>query len=63
MLEILEEVSVKINADADVFERAYMLDGELVTSPLQVPVETRILIISKFKHFKGLRGLERFESF
>ena len=63
MLEILEEVSGKIDPHSDVFEKAYLLDGEQVTSPLQVPIETRILIISKFKHFKGIRGLEKFESY
>jgi hypothetical protein len=34
MLEILEEVSGKIDPDSDVFEKAYLLDGEQVTSPL-----------------------------
>ena len=34
LLEILEEVSQKIDPNADVFEKAYLLDGEHVTSPL-----------------------------
>ena len=34
MLEILEEVSGKIDDKADVYENAFLLDGELMKSPL-----------------------------
>ena len=60
MLEILDEVSQKMGKQ---FETAYLLSGEQMLSPLDLPIEARILVASTTTEFKGLTGLENFESY
>lgn len=59
MLEILDEVSQKMNKQ---LESAYMIFGHRMRSPLDIPIETRIIVASTTEEFKGIRGLEHFES-
>lgn len=58
MLEILDEVSTKLGKQV---ESAWLLDGQRMQSPLDVPIQTRILIASTNEHFQGIKGLEHFE--
>lgn len=51
MLEILDEVSTKLDDKGDVFEYAYLVDGSKMGSPLDVPIEARILIVSRNETF------------
>lgn len=43
MLEILDEVSQKMGMQ---FESAYLLDGQRMKSPLDLPIECRIIVAS-----------------
>lgn len=47
MLEILDEVSSKIDESGDVYENAFLIDGSHMNSPLEIPIEARILVVSK----------------
>ena len=58
MLEILEEVSVNIGEQ---FETAWLIDGKQMFSPLDLPIQARIMVVSKNDEFCGISGLERFE--
>lgn len=58
MLEILEEVSNKIGVQ---FESAWLVDGQRMLSPLDLPIQARILVVSKTDDFNGIRNLEKFE--
>ena len=59
MLEIIDEVCTKLG---DQYESAFLLDGQRMKSPLEVPIEARIIVVSKNEEFHGLRGLENFDS-
>ena len=59
MLEILEEVSVNIGEQ---FETAWLIDGTRVLSPLDLPIQARIMVVSRNEEFGGITGLERFEA-
>ena len=39
-----------------------MIDGTPLRSPLDMPIQTRIIIASTSEEFKGIRGLEHFEN-
>mgnify|MGYP001021786145 CR=1 FL=1 len=58
MLEILDEVSTKIGKQV---ESAWLLDGSRMRSPLDLPIQTRIIVASVNEEFKGISGLEHFE--
>jgi len=58
MLEILEEVSDKMNKQ---FETAWLLDGKKIVSPLDLPNQTRIIVASTNESFQGVSGLEHFD--
>jgi len=58
MLEILEEVSNKIGEQ---FETAWLIDSKQMLSPLDIPIQARILVVSKNEEFCGVRNLEKFE--
>ena len=58
MLEILEEVSNKIGEQ---FETAWLIDGKQMLSPLDIPIQARIIVVSKNEEFYGVRNLEKFE--
>ena len=47
MLEILDEISGKIDESGDVYESAFLIDGSTMTTPLDIPIEARILVVSK----------------
>lgn len=51
LLEILEEVSDKIGKQ---FESVWLLNGERVLSPLDLPSQTRIIVVSTDETFKGI---------
>jgi hypothetical protein len=51
MLEILDEVSSKMDETGDVFEHTFLIDGSKMNSPLEIPIEARILIVSKNESF------------
>lgn len=59
MLEVLDEVSTKLGQQ---FESAWLLDGERMRSPLELPIATRIVVASTTEGFKGIRGLEHFQA-
>ena len=59
MLEILEEVSVNIGEQ---FETAWLIDGTQMLSPLELPIQARIMVVSRNEEFGGITGLERFEA-
>lgn len=59
MLEIIDEVSTKMGEQ---FETAWMMDGQPMKTPLQLPLQCRIMIVSKSEEFAGLKGREHFES-
>ena len=59
MLEILDEVSTKIGKQ---FETVWLLSGERMLSPLDLPVQTRIIVVSQDENFRGITGLEHFDS-
>jgi hypothetical protein len=59
MLEILDEVSSKIGKQ---FEAAWLLDGTRVSSPFDLPLECRILLVSTSEEFTGVTGLDRFST-
>ena len=58
MLEILEEVSNKIGEQ---YESAWLIDGQRMLSPLDLPIQARILVVSRGEEFCGIRNLEKFE--
>lgn len=58
MLEILEEVSEKMGKQ---FESAWLLDGQRMQSPLDLPNQTRVIIASTNEEFSGMQGLEHFD--
>jgi hypothetical protein len=58
MLEIIEEVSERIGSQ---FESAWLLTGQRVMSPLDLPSQTRVLVVSLNDTFKGITGLEHFD--
>ena len=58
MLELLEEISVNIGEQ---FETAWLIDGKQMLSPLDLPIQARIMVVSKNDEFRGISGLERFE--
>ena len=57
MTEIIEEASEKLG---DIYESAFLIDGKSAKTPLDMPIQSRILIISKDEHFNPLSGLENF---
>lgn len=57
MLEILEEASEKMEKQ---FETAWLLDGQQIKSPLELPDECRIIVASTDETFRGISGLEHF---
>lgn len=59
MLEILDEVSTKLGEQ---FESAWLIDGMRMRSPLDLPIATRVIIASKSEQFKGVTGLEQFDT-
>lgn len=59
MLEIIDEVSTKMGEQ---FETAYTLDGTLMKTPKDLPLQCRIMVVSKTEEFTGLGGLEHFGS-
>ena len=59
MLEIIDEVSTKMGEQ---FETAWMIDGQPMKTPLQLPLQCRIMIVSKTEEFSGLKGREHFDS-
>lgn len=61
MLEILDEISGKIDDSGDIYESAFLIDGSTMSSPLDIPIEARILVVSKQDTFKGITGLDQFE--
>lgn len=58
MLEILEEVSDKMGKQ---IESAWLLNGQRMMSPLDLPIQTRVLVASTTENFKGISGLEHFD--
>lgn len=44
MLEIIDEVSTKMGEQ---FETAWMIDGQAMRTPLQLPLQCRIMVVSK----------------
>ena len=58
MLEVLEEVSEKIGKQ---FETAWLLDGKIMRSPLDLPIQARVIVVSEDESFKGITGLEHFD--
>jgi hypothetical protein len=58
MLEILEEVSNKIGEQ---YESAWLIDGQRMLSPLDLPIQARIIVVSRDEEFAGVRNLEKFE--
>ena len=60
LLEILEQVSNNIGTQ---FETAWLIDGKQITSPLHLPIEARIMVVSRNEGFVGISGLEQFEGF
>ena len=55
MLEILDEVSTKLGQQ---FETAWLLDGTRIHSPLELPIQCRIIVASKTDTFEELTNLE-----
>lgn len=51
MLEILDEVSQKMDESGDVFEHTFLIDGSKMSSPLDIPIEARILVVSRNEVF------------
>ena len=43
------------------FESAWLLDGRRMLSPLDIPIETRIIVASETESFTGISGLEHFD--
>lgn len=60
MLEIIDEACTKIG---DQYETAFLLDGERMRSPLDIPIQCRIIVVSKSEEFQGVAGLENFDGF
>lgn len=60
MLEIIDEACTKIGEQ---FETAYLIDGEKMRSPLEIPIQSRIIVVSKSDSFQGIEGLEHFEGY
>ena len=60
MLEIIDEACSKIGEQ---FETAYLIDGERMRSPLEIPIQSRIIVVSKTDSFQGIEGLEHFEGY
>ena len=58
MLEILDEVSTKMG---DQYESAWLIDGQRMKSPLDLPIQTRIIVVSKSEEFEGVSSIEKFE--
>lgn len=58
MLQILEEASSRMNK---LFESAWLLDGRRMLSPLDLPIDTRIIVASENEEFIGISGLEHFD--
>ena len=58
MLEIVDEVSTKLGIQ---FETAWMIDGQPIKSPMQLPIQCRIMVVSKNDNFIGLKGKEHFD--
>ena len=59
MLEILDEISNRIGKQ---FESAWLIDGTRMMSPLDLPNQARIIIVSTKEEFSGIKGLEHFQS-
>ena len=58
MLEILDEVSQKIGVQ---LETAWLLNGEPIRSPLELPIECRIIVASKSEDFQGIGNYQQFD--
>lgn len=59
MLEIVDEVSTKMEEQ---YETAWLLDGQAMKTPMDLPLQCRIMVVSKTEEFAGLAGLEHFDS-
>lgn len=59
MLEIVDEVSTKME---DQYETAWLLDGQAMRTPMDLPLQCRIMVVSKTEEFSGLAGLEHFDT-
>ena len=63
ILEIIDQVNTKHKLEKAPMAYAWLLDGTRVKSLMDIHQHTRVLVVSKSKHFEGIRGLEKLDGF
>ena len=60
---MIDEVNTRLDMTNKPMYKAWQLDGTKIKSIMEIHQNCRVIIVSKDKNFKGVKGLEQFDGF